>query len=226
MRILALDTSTGPASVALYDDGTIVAEHADGEATRQSQRLVSATDALIRAHGGYDGLDAIAVTNGPGGFTGIRVALAAAHGLALACDVPLLGITTLETFAWHALHNKPQNFQAIPLVNAFRNQVYTQVFSRNELGMSPLCEEQAVDIQEAANFAAQYPNALRLGNTDAAQISVDDYVQHPAPLARYTAEYAAVLLADDKAHAIASHPAIARYIRPPDAKQQTPFLRQ
>lgn len=191
---------------------------------RQSQRLVSAADALVRANGGYAGIHVIAVTTGPGGFTGIRVALAAARGMALACDVPILGVTTLEALAWQALHDQPKTTQAIPFINAFRNQAYTQVFERTANGMKALEDAQAVDMADASAFAAPYPSAIRLGNLPVETLNVSSYQPCFAPHARYVADYALLLLADDAEAAISSHLAEAHYIRPPDAKPQKPLL--
>lgn len=218
MRILALDTSTGPASIALVADGALVAAHEDGESMRQSQRLVAATDLLVRGNGGYGSLDAIAVTTGPGGFTGIRVALAAARGLALAADVPLIGISTLEAFAWQALHHRDEGDEAIPYVNAYRNQAYAQVFGRTADGLQALTDAQAIDIPDAAGFALPYEGAALLGNLD---LPMAGYAYHPAPQARFAALYAARLLVAGKAD---GRPAEAFYIRPPDAKPQKPLL--
>lgn len=226
MRILALDTSTGPASIALVENGQLIVAQEDSEAMRQSQRLVSAVDTLVRANGGYEAVSAMAVTTGPGGFTGIRIALAAARGLALACRVPLLGITTLETLAWQSLANQPKGVTAIPYINAFRNQAYVQVFRRTAEGMESLTPSQAIDINEAGAFASSYPDARRLGSLSNEIAQIENYVHFPAPQAQYTALYAAQLLATDAESAIAQHPAEAHYIRPPDAKPQTPLLRE
>lgn len=225
MRILALDTSTGPASIALVENGQVIATHEDSEAMKQSQRLVSAVDTLVRANGGYASISAMAATTGPGGFTGIRIALAAARGLALACRVPLLGITTLQTFAWQALANQPIGATAIPYINAFRNQAYVQVFRRTAEGMESLTASQAIDITEAGAFASTYPDAQRLGSLSDAIVQIENYVHFPAPQAQHTALHAAQLLATDAESAIAQYPAEAHYIRPPDAKPQTPLLR-
>lgn len=222
MHLLALDTSTGPASAALLrQDGTVVTSHADDQPMRQSQRLVADVDAMMRAQGGYEQVNAIAVTTGPGGFTGIRVALAAARGLALACDVPLLGISSLETFAWQALHNTSAGATAVAVVNAFRNQAYVQAFHRTDTAMQPLCEAQAVDMAALPDFLAAYPDAHKLGNV---QQESAGYQAHPAPQARYTGLYALALLAQNHDEAIATHPAEAHYIRPPDAKPQKPLF--
>lgn len=219
MRILAIDTSTGPASAALVENNHVLALHEDGESMRQSQRLVGDVDALVRANGGYEALDALAVTTGPGGFTGIRVALAAARGLALACDAPLLGVSSLETFGWQALHDKPEGAQAVAFVNAFRNQAYVQAFTRTADGMDALCDAQALDMEALPDFATAYPQAALLGNLPASDMP--GYHAHPAPHARHAAGYALALLAQGRQD---SHPAEARYIRPPDAKPQKPLF--
>lgn len=224
MRILAIDTSTGPASAALIEGNTVLATHEDAESMRQSQRLVGDVDALLRANGGYAPLDALAVTTGPGGFTGIRVALAAARGLSLACDIPLIGISSLETFAWQALQNSATGTSCVAFVNAFRNQAYTQAFRRSSTGMEPLSEAQAMDIDSTATFAAGYPQSLLLGNIPAETLGITGYTHHAAPHARFTAGYALMLLAEDSAAAIANRPAEAHYIRPPDAKPQKPLF--
>lgn len=222
MRILALDTSTGPASAALLDGGALVATHEDTESMRQSQQLVAAVDALMRENGGYDALDAMAVNTGPGGFTGIRVALAAARGFALSCDIPLLGITSLESFAWQALEHAESGAIAAALINAFRQQVYAQVFIRTETGMTTLCEAQAVDAEALPQFLSTYPSARRIGNIPEGMIA--ELERHAAPHARYTASYAYILLKQAEEGLEHSRPAEAFYIRPPDAKPQKPLL--
>jgi len=220
MRILALDTSTGPASIALVEGDVAVAIHEDNESMQQSKRLVADADRLVRAHGGYESLDAIAVTIGPGGFTGIRVALAAARGLALACGVPLIGISSLETFAWQALHSQPENTIALAYINAFRNQAYVQPFVRRGHLMAPLSDAVAVDIADIATCATPYPNALLLGNIE---LPIAGYAHFASPHARYAAAYTA-LLSLHQPDTIALRPAEAFYIRPPDAKPQKPLL--
>jgi tRNA threonylcarbamoyladenosine biosynthesis protein TsaB len=222
MRILALDTSTGPASAALLDGGTLIATHEDTESMRQSQQLVAAVDTLVRENGGYDAVDAMTVNTGPGGFTGIRVALAAARGFALSCNIPLLGITSLESFAWQALEKAESGAIAAALINAFRQQVYAQVFIRTETGMTSLCEAQAVDADSLPQFLSTYPSAHRIGNIPEGIIA--DVEHHAAPHARHSASYANVLLEQAEDGLEQSRPAEAFYIRPPDAKPQKPLL--
>ncbi|MCH2546032.1 MAG: tRNA (adenosine(37)-N6)-threonylcarbamoyltransferase complex dimerization subunit type 1 TsaB [Alphaproteobacteria bacterium] len=227
MRILALDTSTGPASIAITQSGEVIATHQDMQSMHQSRLLVNATNTLIEANGGYAALDAMAVSTGPGGFTGIRIALAAARGFALACDKPLLGISSLEAFAWQALHNSSESAKAVVYINAFRKQAYVQAFTRTANAMQALCAAQAIDMLEAPAFYAQYSDSdtVALGNIAEAELEISGYQQHDAPKAKFVALYAEALLADNNMPEVAAtRPAEAFYIRPPDAKPQKPLL--
>jgi len=97
---------------------------------------------------GYDALDAIAVTRGPGTFTGLRIGLAAARGLALAAGLPLIGLTTLEVIAAEA----SQRFAGHPIVvaiDARRAQVYAQLFQSDG---SPIGEPKAMSPEAAADL--------------------------------------------------------------------------
>lgn len=225
MPLLALDTSTGPASIALIgDDGSVLATHEDSEALKQSQRLVSSVDALVREHlGGYDSLSCMVVGHGPGGFTGIRIGLATARGLALAADIPLIGISTLESYAWQALGTAPLGTQAIAMVDAYRGQAYCQPFRRVESGLKAIAEAEAIDYSSLEDYAAKWQDAVKIGNP---KIFVSDLTYIAMPLARFSAELVTFSMQHQSLESLAeSHPAEAFYIRPPDAKPQKPFLK-
>lgn len=222
MTILAIDTSTGPASLALRkSDGEIIVFE-DSEAMKQSQRLIGNIDRFVREYvGGYETLSCIAVTHGPGGFTGIRISLAAARGIALAAEKPLIGISTLETFAWQKLENSPIGSSTLALVDAYRGQAYGQAFERTENGLLPLCEAQAIDFSDIDLFAKNLPNADAIGN-----VTLEGVAHSHSPHARFVAAYAAFLLErHDINELVQARPAEAFYIRPPDAKPQAAFLK-
>lgn len=221
MRILAIDTSIGPASIAYVKGGEVLACHEDAEGMKQSERLIPAIDALVEKQGGYDMVEALVVTTGPGGFTGIRVALAAARGLALATQKPLLGISTLETYGWQALSDKENGESAFVWINAFREQAYMQGFRRTALGLEPLMEATAVDYSAIPALLAAYPTSIHIGNLPVELMPVEDYLFTPLPHARFAACYAMLQLERLGAEAAQrEHPVEAFYIRPPDAKPQ------
>lgn len=102
--ILAIETATGCGSVSLTkgtnSDGTVLAEYTLQPDTTHSRRLLGSIEAMMAAAGaGWNDLDAVAVSQGPGSFTGLRIGMAAAQGIAMAAQVPLVGVSTLDGLA-------------------------------------------------------------------------------------------------------------------------------
>ncbi len=97
MRVLALDAALGPCSVAVVADGACLAQRQSADPRGASAALPGLVAAVLAASPG--GFDAVAVTVGPGSFTGVRAALAVAHGLALGAGVPVIGVTSTEAVA-------------------------------------------------------------------------------------------------------------------------------
>ncbi len=153
MLILAIDSSSLVASVALADESTIIAEYTINMKKTHSRTLLPMIDEIIKmTSADKKDIDAIAVTKGPGSFTGLRIGASTAKGLALALEIPIIGISTIETMAYNYNHC---NKLLCPIMDARRNQVYTGIY-RCELEyqeeiMAPVAlsiEELISDIKE------------------------------------------------------------------------------
>jgi tRNA threonylcarbamoyladenosine biosynthesis protein TsaB len=126
MRILALETSTLAGGVALLEGGRVVGQVCLGVALTHSERLMAMVDRLLQdCRWSLEGLRGIAVSIGPGSFTGLRVGAATAKGLALALDVPVAPVPTLDALA----ANLPFADSAVcPLLDARKGEVYLALY--------------------------------------------------------------------------------------------------
>lgn len=147
MRVLGLDTATAGCSAALWDGDRVVARRAEPMARGQAEWLVPMAQAVLAEAGiGFDRLDRIAVTVGPGAFTGLRIALAAARGFAVAAGLPVVGITTFDAVA-HGLDPAERAGRALLVaVDSRRAEPYLQMFGPDlaPLGEPAMLEPAAV----------------------------------------------------------------------------------
>eukprot|EP00439_Symbiodinium_sp_Y106_P088195 s1_g731.t1 len=135
--LLAIDTGQAACSVALWREGTIVAHRLKAMPKGHAEALVPMIEE-VQAEAGFafEDLDAFAVTVGPGTFTGLRVGLATARGLAVAADKPLIGVTTLEAIAWPARSEATENTAIAAAFDARRNEIYLQCFTSEGEGIT------------------------------------------------------------------------------------------
>ena len=126
--ILCIETATTNCSVAIAVDGEIIALQEDNNNKySHAEKLHSFIDQVLAESGTLkSSLQAIAVSKGPGSYTGLRIGVSAAKGLCFAIDVPLISIPTLEALAHQAVI---ENGLIIPMLDARRLEVYAAVFS-------------------------------------------------------------------------------------------------
>lgn len=182
-RLLIFDTSGGACSVAVWVDGRVAAECFEAMARGQAERLLPMIGEVLAAAGiGYGQLDAVGVTRGPGAFTGIRIGLAAARGLALARGIPAIGIETFEALAVRA----PAG--CVVAIDTKRNDFYCRRFGPD--GMA----REAPEILPAAGAAALAGAAgVPLVTDSAALAGKDRNPADPPPAPTRAAEFAALV---------------------------------
>lgn len=126
MKILALDSSGLVASVAVVEDDTLLAEYTVNYKKTHSQTLLPMLDEAVKMiELDLKSIDAIAVTGGPGSFTGLRIGSATAKGLGLALGKPIVAVPTVDALAFN-LCGCTRNI--CPMMDARRNQVYTGIY--------------------------------------------------------------------------------------------------
>lgn len=136
--LLAMDAAGASCSVALWADGRVAARRFAAMARGQSERLVPMIEEVMAEWGGgFQRLDAVAVTTGPGGFTGVRIGLATARGLALARNLPLIGITSFEVAAAAATVAERGGRTAVAVLDSKRSEVFAQVFGEDLAPLAP-----------------------------------------------------------------------------------------
>ena len=201
MIVLAMDTALGACSAAVVRDDDVLAARSEPMTRGHQERLAAlVAEVMAEADLGFDRLDRVAVTRGPGSFTGLRVGLAFARTLALARGVPCVGAGALEALA---AETEGPVLAAIP---APQDRLYVQRFEDGRPSAPPgLVAAEAVDLAGVRLITGPGAGALRVL---APWIALDDRAwPDPAALARWGA----------RAPEPAGPPA-PLYLRPPDAR--------
>ena len=148
MRLLALETATLAGGAALLDDGRLVGESRLNIALTHSERLMAVVDRLLQDCGcDVADLDALAVSIGPGSFTGLRVGAATAKGLALALEIPVAPVPTLDALAATLPF---ADAPVCPLLAARRGEVYCSLYRWTGSGMERRWDYLALPLAAAA----------------------------------------------------------------------------
>lgn len=154
MKILAVDSSSVTASVAITENGKVLAENFINNGLTHSQTLMPMVEKTINESGiSVKDIDLFAITHGPGSFTGVRIGIASVKGMADALDKKCLPISTLEAIA-EPLKN--EDVIACAVMDARCNQVYTAIFNNGER----LCDDKAVLIDELGEELKQYDKKI------------------------------------------------------------------
>jgi tRNA threonylcarbamoyladenosine biosynthesis protein TsaB len=140
--ILALEASAAACSVALWRAGSLAVHRFRPMARGHAEVLMPlAVEALTEADIGFGDVDAVAVTVGPGAFTGLRIALAAARGIALAAGIPVIGVTTFAAIAEAVPAAERADRALLVLLDSKRGDLFAQLFAPD---LSPIGEPEII----------------------------------------------------------------------------------
>lgn len=146
MLTLAFESSARPASVALMEDDVLISQYTQCSALTHSRTLLPmAEDLLKNAEYSMKDIDRLAVAQGPGSFTGIRIGISTVKGLAWALEKPCVGVSTLEAMAWNGT---AQPDLVCCVMDARRNQVYNALFEIQDDAPKRLCEDRAISLED------------------------------------------------------------------------------
>jgi tRNA threonylcarbamoyladenosine biosynthesis protein TsaB len=223
MLILAIDTALDACAAGILDSDAarMIAQESQAMKRGHAEALMPLIARVVKEAGiGFASLDRIAVTTGPGSFTGLRVGLSAARGIALAADRPVVGLTTLTAYAAPVVGRNAEQ-PVISAIDARHGQVYFQIVSGNG---SSLMRPRVGPIEEALG-ASRFGAPYLVGN--AAKILSDRWPADapppfkvealPAPDIAWVAWLGAAVNPD-------TAPARPFYLRAPDAKPQKDML--
>ena len=150
MLILALESSAKAASAAVARDGKLLDLEFRNDGLTHSVTLLPMAEQALRSCGlTIRDVDAVAVSRGPGSFTGIRIGVSAVKGLCWGAEKPAIGVSTLEAMAWNA-ENAPADSIVCCAMDARRSQVYNALFRMENGRPLRLTEDRAIGLSELA----------------------------------------------------------------------------
>lgn len=200
-RILLIETSTSVLSVALAQDGTVAHERVCTQPRMQASLTAPLVkEVLVQAGLSVKDCDAVCVSSGPGSYTGLRVGVSTAKGLAFGAGIPLIAIGTLDILVAGALEESAPKGHLVPMIDARRMEVYTAVYS----GEGQRLTEVESKIIGPESFADELAKGEVLFVGDGA-LKCKDVITHPNarfqeafPLARHMAKLAQKAFDEEK----------------------------
>ena len=158
--LLSMDSSAVTASVALTDGDEIIKSEFVNSGLTHSETLLPMITRVMDVHK-YSELDGIAITAGPGSFTGVRIGVATVKGLAFNDDIPCFSVSTLEAIAYNFVD---KNAVVCAVMDARRMQFYNALFKVQNGKVERLCDDRAISIEDLRNDLKQYDKVVIAGD--------------------------------------------------------------
>ena len=160
MLLLSVDSSAVTASAALIEDGRVIKSEFINKGLTHSETLLPLIENVMEGCA-YKRLDTIAVTAGPGSFTGVRIGVATVKGLAFPYDIPCISVSTLEAIAYNFTD---ENAVICAVMDARRMQFYNALFKVENGRVTRLCEDRAISIEVLREELKAYENVIIAGD--------------------------------------------------------------
>lgn len=158
--LLSMDSSAVTASVALTDGDEIIKSEFVNSGLTHSETLLPMITRVMDGRK-YSELDGIAITAGPGSFTGVRIGVATVKGLAFNDDIPCYSVSTLEAIAYNFVD---ENAVVCAVMDARRMQFYNALFRVQNGKVERLCNDRAISIEDLRNELKQYDKVIIAGD--------------------------------------------------------------
>lgn len=158
--LLSMDSSAVTASVALTDGDEIIKSEFVNSGLTHSETLLPMITRVMDGRK-YSELDGIAITAGPGSFTGVRIGVATVKGLAFNDDIPCYSVSTLEAIAYNFVD---KNAVVCAVMDARRMQFYNALFKVQNGNVERLCDDRAISIEDLRNELKQYDKVIIAGD--------------------------------------------------------------
>ena len=163
MKVLGIDTSAVVCSVALISDDVVLSSKTVSDGLTHSETLLPLIKEILEEGDiSVSDLDAIAVSHGPGSFTGLRIGISAVKGLAVSSNIPCIGVSTLEAMAMNALDQ--EGAIVSPVMDARRGEFYNAIFQVRNHSLVRLCEDRAIHGEKIADELFAFEKVLILGD--------------------------------------------------------------
>ncbi len=196
MRVLSIDTSLAAVQVGIWDTDTQISLCKTEMMNRgQAERLIPLVQEVMQESGySFADLSAVAVTRGPGSFTGVRVGLSAAHGIAMGLGIKVIGINTADALymTWLEQNQDNKDHPAVVLIDSRRDDVFAGLYKGQ--GDIPKTEEQMTILSpsEIQSFGGDYviigDGAALISESDKSDMRVSDIIlPDPVVIARMAA---------------------------------------
>jgi tRNA threonylcarbamoyladenosine biosynthesis protein TsaB len=170
LKVLALDTASKVSTVAVIEDNKLIGEFTVNSSKTHSKMLMPIIDEVLKyTETSLDDIDYIAVSSGPGSFTGLRIGAATVKGIAHGKDIPLIGVPTLDGLAHNILYT---DMYICPIIDAKRNEVFTAVYESDKEKINMILNHELININ---NLLSQL-YCILLNNLEVSQMNV--YSQH------------------------------------------------